>query len=157
MGQAWDKNKNENSDNTEDQKQNQNNNGNIGREEAADITQRDQNSNEIGQFGTTAERGSGSIGNSGHWDSTKENEYNAQGNTPPGNYTGNAEDNWKQGTEGSPGEGYSDAGIPASRRPGSTGITSESNPELNKPSATEQKPQNYDEYDDDDDPRNELL
>jgi len=156
MGQAWDKEKNEASDNTENQKQNQNNNGNIGREEAADVTQRDQNPNEIGQFGTTAEQGSGSI-HSGHWDSKKDSEYNAQRNTPPGNYTGNAEDNWKQGTEGSPGKGYSEAGTPASKQPGGPGgVTGKTNPDAN-PSKAQQNPPGYDEFDDDDDPRNELL
>jgi hypothetical protein len=206
MGQAWDKRKphDQNADSTENQKQNQQNSGNIGREEGADINRQDQNRFEQGQFGTTAERGSGSIGHSGHVDGRNESDidYGSQGNNPAGNYTGNAEDNWKQGTEGSPGKGYSDAGTAGNAGPGGTSgqsgenygtagtsaesqgvsgthrpggdnyqyqptanttlnqgnTTIEGNPELNKPDQNKPGVHNMDEdFDDDDDPRNELL
>ena len=206
MGHAWDKRRpqDENADSTENQNQDQKNSGNIGREEGADINRRNQTSFEEGQFGTTAEHGSGSIGHSGHLDGRTENEidYGSQGNNPAGNYTGNAEDNWKQGTEGSPGKGYSDAGTAGNMGPGgasgqsgenygtagtsaeSQGVSGthrpggdsfqhqptsntplnqgnpwvEGNPELNKPGQKKPDIHNLDEdFDDDDDPRNELL
>ncbi len=206
MGNAWDKRRphGENADNTENQNQQQQNTGNIGREEGADINRQNQPNFEKGQFGTTAEHGSGSLGHSGHVDGRNEDQidYGSQGNKPAGNYTGNAEDNWNQGTEGSPGQGYSDAGAAGNMGPGGTsgqsgeiygtaGSSAESqgvsgthrpggdsyqyqpdsntpqnqgnpwvegNPELNKRDQKKPDIHNLDEdFDDDDDPRNELL
>lgn len=99
MENAWNaKDENEKSDSTERHHQDENNNGNIGREASAGINERDQIAGERGQFGTTGEHGSGSL---------KDRPKQAGNeNRPPENQT--TQDRWNQGTEGSPGKGYSD-------------------------------------------------
>lgn len=104
------------SDHTEDQSQDQNNNGNIGREEAA-TNSYDQNPAERGQFGTTAEKGSGALDqqpqaytdNQGRVREQGQEGYNQTENSGVyGQSQAEIDRNWAQGTEGSPGEGYQD-------------------------------------------------
>jgi hypothetical protein len=107
------------SDHTENQKQDQNNNGNIGREESAGANEINQNQNENGQFGTTAEKGSGALDEQpqAYTDNdglAREREigqegYNETENSGTyGRSQREIDTNWAQGSEGSPGKGYQD-------------------------------------------------
>lgn len=107
------------SDDIENQSQDENNNGNIGREEAAGKDAKEQNPHERGQFGTTAEKGSGALDEQpqAYTDNeglSREREpgqegYNQTENSGTYGYSQQEIDNnWAQGTEGSPGEGYQD-------------------------------------------------
>lgn len=121
MGLNWDtqSGQGQGSDHTENQRQDQNNNGNIGREEAADKNAVDQNPAERGQFGTTAEKGSGAIENQpqAYTDNDGlsrirekgQEGYNQTENSGVyGHSQAEIDRNWAQGSEGSPGEGYQD-------------------------------------------------
>ncbi|HXH98813.1 MAG TPA: hypothetical protein VNI52_00985 [Sphingobacteriaceae bacterium] len=121
MEQNWDKKSGQghDSDHTENQKQDQNNNGNIGREEAAGKNQVNQNPDENGQFGTTAEKGSGALDEqpeaySDNEGLAREREtgqegYNQTENSETyGQSKRETDNNWAQGSEGSPGKGYQD-------------------------------------------------
>lgn len=96
-------------DPTEDQPADQNNNGNIGREESSNSSV-DQNPSEKGQFGTTAEKGSGALESPQAYTAKKGREgYNQTENSGTyGRSQQEIDQNWAQGTEGSPGEGYQD-------------------------------------------------
>lgn len=114
MAEEWNEKTRENlnSDSTEKHNQEENNNGNIGREaSAADFNAADQVPGERGQFGTTAEHGSGSLKDRIKEDRSQlDLEGYQAGNisTQSGPTDQTTRDRWNQGTEGSPGQGYSD-------------------------------------------------
>lgn len=107
------------SDHTKDQSQDQNNNGNIGREEAAGKDAKDQNPHEHGQFGTTAEKGSGALdeqpqaytdneGLAREREKGQEGYNETENSRTYGHSQREIDNNWAQGSEGSPGEGFQD-------------------------------------------------
>lgn len=107
------------SDDTETQKQDQNNNGNIGREEAAEQNYTDQKQTEHGQFGTTAEKGSGALdeqpqaytdndGLARERETGQEGYNETESSGTYGQSQRETDNNWAQGSEGSPGKGYQD-------------------------------------------------
>lgn len=218
MANEWNEKSRENlnSDSTQKHHQEENNNGNIGREaSAADFNAQDQVPGERGQFGTTAEHGSGSLkdrSTDGRHEIDLEGYQTGNVATQSGPSDQTTRDRWNQGTEGSPGQGYSDDYTSGRRStstnkdtmgPGGTGgasgenygtagnsaesqgvsgmhrtsgddyqnqsstnqihnqgnTTVEGNPELNKPEQPARPgfTSNEDDFDEDDDPRNQLL